>query len=265
MFPYLRIFDKTIPTYGVAAVVGCLLAALWVKRGLRSRPCCEEADAELGFLFGLIGTWLGAKVFYLLTQLPNVMRDIARMELEQFLETYFYAGFVFYGGLYGCLLAVWIYARTERVPFRALCRCLLPAAPLIHAFGRLGCFATGCCYGRPAKYAWSGIAFSRSEIAPNGVPLVPVQLWEAGIELLLFFGLSWHTRRSQNGILSLGAYLACYGAARFFLEFLRGDDYRGFLGPLSVSQAISVITVLAGVLLLLRERKRCPSAAKDAV
>lgn len=99
----------------------------------------------------------------------------------------------------------------------------------------------GCCYGCPTDSSL-GVTFHVSPIAPNGVALVPVQLLEAAAEFLLFAVL-------------LGGYLATYGVLRFTLEFFRYDNYRGFLGPLSLSQWISIVTVVLGTVLLLRAHR----------
>ncbi|MCL1952665.1 MAG: prolipoprotein diacylglyceryl transferase, partial [Oscillospiraceae bacterium] len=118
-----------------------------------------------------------------------------------------------------------------------------------HACGRVGCFCAGCCYGREA--AW-GIAFTHAPGAPNGVPLVPVQLFEAGFNLLLMAAiLIFKPERRRPGLL-LPLYLAAYAAARFVLEFFRGDSGRGVL-LLSTSQWISLLVILpAAIALFLR-------------
>ena len=134
-----------------------------------------------------------------------------------------------------------------------LVRRLLPALALIHAFGRMGCFCTGCCYGIVSEKL--GIVLRNSAIAPNDLPLLPVQLFGTALELLLFAVLAVMGRKRMGGALMLGLYLAVYGSMRFLLEFLRGDYYRGFIGPLSVSQVIAIPTVLFGVVLIGRKVK----------
>ena len=125
---------------------------------------------------------------------------------------------------------------------------------LAHGFGRIGCFLTGCCYGRECSSL--GIAFAHSEIAPNGVPLFPVQLVEAACVLGLSLVLASMARRGRPGREMLAVYLISYGALRFILEFFRGDGYRSFLLGLSVSQLIAVCTVLFAAFLL-SVCKRC--------
>lgn len=120
--------------------------------------------------------------------------------------------------------------------------------------GRVGCFCMGCCYGCPTDSSL-GVTFHVSPIAPNGVALVPVQLLEAAAEFLLFAVLLALSLRGAPGRALLGGYLAAYGVLRFTLEFFRYDNYRGFLGPLSLSQWISIVTVVLGTVLLPRAHR----------
>lgn len=256
MLPQIYIGERAIPTYGLLAGVGILLAVLyfkWRERG--GTDLRESADTELAFLFGLIGAFVGAKLLSILTQLPELGQNWGLLFTHpaQFLNAYLLSGFVFYGGLYGCLLGAWLYARGVKRSFSTLLCHLLPVVPLIHAFGRVGCFCTGCCYGIPSDTL--GVYFTASAIAPHDVPLLPVQLYEAGLEVGLFVLLHWMSRKGQSGEKMLGAYLCLYGTARFLLEFLRGDAYRGFIGILSVSQIISIPTILWGVALLKKQEK----------
>lgn len=147
--------------------------------------CGYRAGSDLGLHRALVG----AKLLYLATVLPNFLHDLPllRQAPRDFLAHYLLGGFVFYGGLFGALLAAFLYCRTSRISFSAVLTQLLPVIPLIHAFGRIGCFCSGCCYGRPSQRF--GIAFSHALAAPNGVKLLPVQLYEAATTLGLLFCL----------------------------------------------------------------------------
>ncbi|MGB9628203.1 MAG: prolipoprotein diacylglyceryl transferase family protein, partial [Thermodesulfobacteriota bacterium] len=62
-------------------------------------------------------------------------------------------------------------------------------------FGRLGCFSAGCCYGRKTSLPWAVVFKDPNSLAPLNVSLHPVQLYEAGMGLGLFFLLIWWERR----------------------------------------------------------------------
>ena len=94
-------------------------------------------------------------------------------------------GLVFYGGLIFAIAVffVWCGVRRERVaPVADL---FVTIIPLAHAFGRVGCFFNGCCYGKVSQRY--GVVYHNSPSAVNGVPLFPVQLVGSLGNLVLFF------------------------------------------------------------------------------
>lgn len=249
MFPTLEILGKIVPVYGLLCVIGLLLgggvAALRCPRFGLSREDCIYF-----FVFGCIGAMVGAKLLYLATVFPDLCKELPLLfqQPEVFLQKYLYGGMVFYGGLAGAIIVAILYARWQGMRLVPYFPVLIPALPLIHAVGRLGCFSVGCCYGRPSSW---GIAFTHSPVAPNGVPLLPVQLWECGAELAIFFFMLWFTARPRQPAKILMAYLLCYAPVRFVLEFFRYDAYRGVIGPFSLSQWLSLgVIAVCGVLLV---------------
>ena len=241
MFPYLTIFGHELPVYGVMAVLGLFAGIIYLRLAVgRSVP----ADAELAVVWGAVG--------YILTALPEIYAnwDAILAQPGLFAAAYLSGGFVFYGGLYGAIAGAYIYCQASLADFDAVARLVLPIVPLIHGFGRIGCFCTGCCYG--VERDALGIAFQNSPVAPNGVRLLPVQLIEATTVFALFIALASMYRRGFRGRSMLGAYLASYSVVRFILEFFRGDAYRGFILSLSISQVIAAVSVVLGIALLAR-------------
>jgi phosphatidylglycerol:prolipoprotein diacylglycerol transferase len=94
--------------------------------------------------------------------------------------------------------------------------------------------------------------------APLGVPLHPVQLYESAICLLLFGALVWLKRRKHADGDVIIAYTMLYAAARFVLEFFRGDADRGFVfgGLLSTSQFIGVVMFAFALVVVIGRRRR---------
>lgn len=257
MLPTIEVFGRVLPMYGLTTAVGILLSVLYFK--LRERECRElSADLELGFVYGLIGTGVGAKLLSLLTVLPNMIADLPLLKEAPivFFQYYIMGGFVFYGGLYGAILGSWLYCKASKTSFDGLMRILLPVIPIVHGFGRVGCICVGCCYGKPAGDFPLAMVFTRSEIAPNGVPLYPVQLAEVILEVGLFLLLHRMSRKGSSAYKMMAVYGLIYAPVRFCLEFLRGDEYRGFLFGASTSQIISVITILLCIWLLIAEKRR---------
>ncbi len=244
-------------------VIGVLVCLLYLKLTEKHRDF-PEADAELAVVYCVIGIFVGAKALYILTNLGQFIDDLPYLSSDPllFIQTYIGGGFVFYGGFYGGLAAAVIYCKATHLDVWELARSLVPLVPLFHVFGRIGCFLTGCCYG--IENETFGIAFTSSEVAPNGVPLIPVQLYEAAGEAILFVVTALLARRPHSGPQMFSCWMIGYGALRFCLEFLRGDAARGFIGALSTSQIIALISIAWGVFVLVRKYRSDKTAVHYA-
>lgn len=163
------------------------------------------------------------------------------------------SGFVVYGGILAGLVAAWIYIRRKGMSLSSTLDIFLPPVALAQAFGRVGCFLAGCCYGRPTK-SWIGVVFPEGCSAPAGVPLIPAQLISAAGDLLIVSLLLAYERRKADYRSLAPAYFCLYGTGRFLIDFLR-DDTRGSVGAFSTSQFISVFIVILSVMLFWWERQ----------
>lgn len=132
---------------------------------------------------------------------------------------------------------------------------ILPSVALAQGFGRIGCFLAGCCYGKETESVFS-VIFQNSEYAPNHVALIPTQLYSSGLDFLHFLLLLLIARNKKEDGQVTACYLIFYSIGRFVIEFFRGDIIRGSVGILSTSQFISIFTGIAGIVLLIRIRKK---------
>lgn len=266
MYPIVTIFGRPIGTYALSSVAGILLAGWYACRAARRRGV-DDNEIIVLLLVSAVGILLGSHVLYALTNLPALLRylsESANLPLGDWFRGLlpYVGGAVFYGGLLGGLAAGALYLRIRRLPFAAYADIAAPAIPFFHAFGRIGCFLGGCCYGIPWE---GGITYTRA-LSPeaNGVARFPVQLLESALLFALFFLLAALFRRGALRAKLLALYLAVYAVLRFLLEFLRGDAIRGVYFGLSTSQWISLAILLAlGVAALARAcaRRRARASA----
>lgn len=240
MYPYIHI---VIPSYMAMALAGGFLAIcfLYFRLGKFGIPFST-------FIFMLfwciVGGAAGSKVLFAATQIPWLLEHLT---LENALWLIPRSGFVFYGGLFGVLFTICILTRENHELRDKVFQFSAPAMPLFHAFGRIGCFLAGCCYGRELEepFFLGGLEMRR----------VPVQLIEATAELLLFFILLAAERKKQ-GLDLLKIYLIAYAVLRFADEFLRDDAVRGIYFGISTAQWISLAVVLYYTARFLKHRKR---------
>jgi len=252
-----------LPTYGLLVSLGVLLG-LWISvRNSDKQGIDPEHAWNLGIVVVLCGI-LGAKILYIVndwsyyTTHPGEIFSLGTLQ----------AGGVFSGGLIGAFAAAAWYVHKHRMPALATCDAFAPGLALGHSIGRIGCFAAGCCWGKPTQALW-GVTFTnplaRAWVGtPLNQALQPTQLFESAVELANFFILTWMLKRKRFDGQIFGAYLFLYGIARYFLEFLRDDPGRGsvFGGLMTGTQLVSVLLVIGGGLIWwLRPNPRVAPAA----
>ena len=243
MLPWIEIFGLSIPSYWLCAVAGlatCSLAALIRHKNFNGLQSVDLTNSAALIVVGVI---CGGRLLSMITQAPLAIRNwelfSARPEL---LLELFGNGLVFYGGLFGALAALTLYVTHYGLNLNQFLDFFVPLFPLFHAFGRVGCFLNGCCYGFESEQF--GISFESSASAPNGVPFFPIQLVCAALNLFLFLWLLRFEARHHLEGKTLAAYLALYATGRFCIEFFRGDAIRGIFLGLSTSQWISLVILL---------------------
>ena len=241
-------------TYGVILAVG-FLVGLFVAAWQAKKAGLDAARISDLAVYVLIAGLLGAKLMLLAVDWPTYSKMGSREILWAFLQS----GGVFYGGLVGGLLMAFWFARRSHLPLWPTADVLAPGVVIGQSIGRLGCFAAGCCWGKTATVPWA-VTFTDVEVArtigtPLDTPLHPSQVYESLLTLLIFVVLIWLAPRKKfQGQVTL-TYLVLYSIARFSLEYYRGDAGRGFIGPLSISQWVAIVLVLAAGALFVRLRK----------
>ena len=299
MFPILfrlplpGIGPVTIHTYGVLLVVAFLVAITVARKLARRENIDADRMVDLG-VYAILGGLVGAKILLLIVDRDFYSRQFSSILAEgggsvgaalsglggvgAFLGTVsemglslLQAGGVFYGGLIaGVVVALW-YMRRTGMPIWRTADVAAPAIAVAHAFGRVGCFAAGCCYGIPTDLPW-GATFTDSYSGtlvgvPLNIALHPTQLYSTLGNLLIFAMLLWSYKRKRFDGEIFWLYALSYGIFRFVVEFWRGDP-RGSLfgGALSTSQfvAIVMVTVALGMLARLRMNSSTDHATGNA-
>ena len=241
----LSIGPLTVHGYGLMIGIGIVaaLSLAWRRADRRGIP---QEKVTTVVLLGLIAGFLGAKLLFLITELPDVLRDPLPYLGSD--------GFVVYGGILAGVPTLWLWCRKKGERLEIWTDLLLPGVALAQGFGRIGCFLAGCCYGRPTASP-IGVIFPADSLAPAGIPLLPTQLFSAAGDFLIALALLRLERRNRKDGELLVWYLLLYGTGRFLLEFFRSDP-RGTVGVFSTSQFISLFIVAAGIVLALSRRKR---------
>lgn len=249
MYPqFLLRFDELLEKIGLDGFsffvgVGLVVMILFIINQLEKKNGYSREETNkilLFFIIGLVATY-GFAIFF--DALFHYLKD----GVFEGGITYI-AGFI--GGVISFVGLIYFYKKDERKNILKLLNIMIPGIVLAHAFGRIGCFTAGCCYGTPTESIF-GIYFPYPlNPALDGIEtkIHPTQLYEAFFLFAFFFILLKVPKIKEH---KFAVYLIGYGIFRFILErFFRGDN-RGLLLGLPPSQLLSVIMILFGIIILL--------------
>ncbi len=243
MFPeIIRIGNFGIHTYGLFIAIGIIIALFLTRKECERVNLNGELIVDTLFWAIWIGI-IGSRIFYVLYFPEEFIKD----PFEFF--RIWKGGLVFHGGILVAVPFTLILFKRKNIPILRAVDAVVIFVPLAHFFGRLGCFSAGCCYGRICELPWA-VKFNHSlSLAPKNIPIHPTQLYEALLNLILFFVLFTTRKKITKEGLKLGVYLTGYGIIRFFVEFFRGDPRNIYYG-FSVAQLISAGFFIAGIIII---------------
>ncbi|MDE5942610.1 MAG: prolipoprotein diacylglyceryl transferase, partial [Clostridia bacterium] len=255
--PLFTIFGRGVYLYGICLALGIIACFIFLYITMKKKKF-NDASIDMIIFIGFFGTAFGIFAAMLFQSVYNYIDNPA--------AGFHLSGMTFIGGLIGGVVSflgvynLYIYVihpRTKigwlKPELNATLSDALPFIPIAitiaHAFGRLGCFFGGCCYGAPADWGLycAGSYDEVTGIFTLGEKVIPTQLFEmcfllllGGAMALLYFKFKFNY--------NFAVYAIAYGIWRFILEFVRDDDRGQFLGTaLTPSQFWCIFMVILGV------------------
>ncbi len=246
--------------YGLMYLVG-FAAAWWLgsKRAQRSTsPLRPEQVSDLIFYCAL-GVVLGGRVGYVLFyNFDRFLQD------PVWLFHVWEGGMSFHGGLLGVILAMFWYARQLNTTFFHLSDFVAPLVPIGLGMGRIGNFIGGELWGRATDVPWAMVFPRADHLARH-----PSQLYQFALEgVALFCILWWFSSKDRPRMAVSGLFLACYGAFRFVVEFVREPDAQlGYIAFdwLTMGQLLSTPMILVGIGMMVWGYRNTPPVQSQAM
>ncbi len=226
--------EFSVPSFWAMAFLAFLAGFLVVRSEANRRGLGQDLPYDF-LLYAYVGGWAGARLFLI----PTAW-DLFRNDPIAFLLSG--SGWVWYGGVAGGTLALWLLARRRGLPFLLVADVCAPALALGLAIGRIGCQLSGDGdYGVPTSLPW-GMSYPHG-VVPTTERVHPAPLYEMLGSLVLFAHLWRRRRHAQPGEI-VGRYLVFAGALRFGIEFIRRNP--AWLWGLTTAQAWSVALAVLG-------------------
>ncbi|WP_208560906.1 prolipoprotein diacylglyceryl transferase [Marinilactibacillus kalidii] len=247
----IRLGPLTVAWYGIIIVTGMFLAVWLSIREGEKRGIEEDFIVDLAFRAIPAGL-IGARIYYVLFELDVYLQDPIRI---------FYiweGGIAIYGGLLAGFATLLWFSKQRNVPVWLLLDVLAPHVMIAQAIGRWGNFVNQEAHGGEVTRSFLERLmlpnFVIEQMNINGVYYHPTFLYESLWNLVGFIVLM--IVRSKEGVLRRGevalGYVAWYSMGRFWIEGMRTDSL--YLGPLRVSQVLSVLLFVGAVALILYRR-----------
>jgi phosphatidylglycerol:prolipoprotein diacylglycerol transferase len=239
-----------IHSYGLMLALSFAIG-IWVA-GVRAekRGIPAERITDVSLVIILV-TIVGARALYVLAHLDQFQ--------GRFLDIFrtWEGGLTMYGGAVPAAIAgMWFLKRWGVDAWKAT-DAIAPSLGLGLGLTRIGCFLSGCCFGRPTDLPW-GVSFppdSHAHAVYGGVPLHPAQLYSSAVGFALFGFLLWLDRKPlRKGSLFL-TFLLLYSVARFLLDMVRTYDATAFpiaAVHLTLNQWVSIAVFLFAAVRLAR-------------
>jgi phosphatidylglycerol:prolipoprotein diacylglycerol transferase len=253
MHPILaKIGPLYVYSYGLMVAIGFAVATLLAYKHAGDFGIDREKIIDLGIVMLASGI-VGARVVYVALNFQYYMGN--PLEVINLTK----GGLVWYGAfIFGLTAAAW-FVKKNRINFWTAADLFAPYIALAQAFGRIGCFLNGCCYGSAVPSGFMlGVIFPE-----ESVWRYPTQIFSA-IALFLIFAILriWQKKRHFGGEIFLG-YGLLYSMKRFGVEFFRGD-YPKILYGLTISQLISAAIFIVCLSLFIRRYIKWKNSLKSA-
>lgn len=240
MYPQIKI-DPNFPlsTYNLLFGIGLIAGFLFYEKQSKLFGFDKKKDLyiKLSIVSAMLLGWLGAAIS------ENIFKYHSVFPTSSFLN-----GFNYLGGLLTASLIFILLISFRKYNILQTINIVIPSLIIAHAFGRIGCFLGGCCYGIPTE-SFCGIQFPLESFSSKqygcNVKVFPTQLFEAVFLFILFFFSIKISFRKR-----LPVYLFSYGLFRILIEQIRGDE-RGEILSFPPATCISILFVFIGIFLYL--------------
>ena len=231
-----------IQSYGFFIALGVLLCFYLLSKDLKLKSIIPHNKLLTCFQLGFVSAIFGGRFLYFITQ---------QEQFHSLLDFFFIwrGGLSILGALVFTIFGLTFYLKKNKIKPLLFFDRVTIYAPLMEAFGRIGCFMSGCCYGRPTSHLWAITYNDVDSKAPLYIAIHPTQIYSSLLLFAVFFFLYFYLQKKhvKTGVI-FSTYLCMISAIRFGVDFLRWDqEFSPYLKTLSISQILAILIFICGM------------------
>ncbi|RGZ01892.1 prolipoprotein diacylglyceryl transferase [Clostridium sp. AM58-1XD] len=261
----ISIFGFRIAYYGIIIGIG-MLAGIWIAQSDAKRRG-QDPEIYLDFaLYGIIFSIIGARLYYVLFSWDAYKDNpIEILNLRG-------GGLAIYGGVIGAVLTLLIFTKAKKLSFFSMADSGCIGLITGQIIGRWGNFVNCEAFGGYTESLFA-MRIKKSIVNPsmisqdllnhliveNGVEYIqvhPTFLYESVWNLGVLLFMLWYRKHKKFDGEMLCIYFIGYGLGRCWIEGLRTDQLIFFGTGIPVSQALSMLLVLAAFCFLIYKRRK---------
>jgi phosphatidylglycerol:prolipoprotein diacylglycerol transferase len=254
-----------IRSYGFMLALSFLLGIWLAGRRAKKAGVDPQKILDLSVII-ILAAVVGSRLLYVVFHMDQYTNPLDMFALWQ-------GGATFYGGFILAIAASYWWVQRHKMSFLQVADIMAPSIAMGLIFTRIGCFLSGCCYGKPTTHSW-GVVFPPNspagaaaaaiaqERGVEHVALHPTQLYSSLFEGLAIFTLLMllQPRLKKRGAM-FGMLCVLYAIARFTIDFFRYYEPNArVLGGLDFNQVICVFVFFSGIFLLIRKESATTTA-----
>lgn len=253
MYPILfQIGSVQVYSYGMMISLAILISAIALYRESSRAGINPDHILEVVIVASAAGL-IGSRILFVVLNweyFSTRLQDIFFARFE---------GLSFYGAFFGGALALLLWSRIRKANFLKIADLTAPYLAMGYAFGRIGCFLNGCCYGKATELPWALPAAMSDNLLRH-----PVQLYAAFGALLIFLILKLLRPLRPFIGFNLIALFGLYGALRFSTEFFRDEAvvFAGLTTAQLFSAVLFILSLIMMIVVFLAGRGSAEAAAK---
>jgi phosphatidylglycerol:prolipoprotein diacylglycerol transferase len=206
-----------IQAYGLFIMLGILVTVWAIRKNKKFAQLNLEPTYLNIIVMSILAGCFGGRLLEVISE-PNIYQTWYDW------VAIWQGGFSALGAILGVVFIIPLYLKSIKIPILPVCDLVAIYAPLLQAIARLGCFAAGCCYGKPTHSIFAVIYTNPKTFAPYGIAIHATQLYSSAILFIIFLFMYFYAQKkyTQPGKLFL-TYLMLTSCERFIVDFWRDD------------------------------------------